>query len=80
MVFRRNVDRARCLIEYEQERPPEHGARKAQALAFAAGNQRAALTEHGIQPGCQAGHEIVDAGSRESIPDLGLAGLRIGPQ
>jgi hypothetical protein len=46
--FRRNVDRARCFIEYKQERPAEHGASQAQALAFAAGDEGAAFAEHAI--------------------------------
>jgi len=33
--LRRNVDRARCFVEHEQEGPAEHGAGKAQPLALA---------------------------------------------
>ena len=50
--FRRNVDRARCFVEHEQERPAQHGAGKAQPLALAAGNERATFAEHGVQSRC----------------------------
>jgi hypothetical protein len=68
-----------CFVEHEQEGPAEHGAGKTQPLALAAGNERAAFAEHGVQPCRQAGHEIVDTGNCERVPDLGVAGLWIGP-
>jgi hypothetical protein len=78
-VFGCDVDRAGGFVQHEQPRPPQRGAGKAQPLAFAAGNQRAALAENRVESIFQARDKIVGLGNGECVSDFGLARLRVRP-
>jgi hypothetical protein len=78
-VLRRHIDGAGRLVEGEQPRPPQNRAREAEPLLLAARNERAAFTEHRVEPRLHAGHEIGRAGDGKRLPQIGFGRLRACP-
>jgi hypothetical protein len=79
LAFRRNIKRAARFVQNEEPWAPQHRAGEAEPLSFAAGNERAAFAEDGLQSRFQALDKFIDVGDGESIPGFGVACPRFRP-
>ena len=60
------------LVEHDEARTAEHGARERDPLAIAAGEDRAALADLGVVAVGEAENHVVHAGKPRRLHDLGV--------